>query len=81
MNEHKEIYDLFNKLSEITMISTQFVERIKDYSDTEVATVIMAILDRLGTEYSRDSVGILKSVSEVFPSTFEMLSETMEGGE
>lgn len=81
MNDDKEIYNLLERLSEITNLSIQVAHRIKDYSDVEVGTVITGILDCLGSEYGRDSVGILKSVSEVFPITFEMLQETTEGGD
>ncbi len=81
MQEDKETYDLFKKLSEISMISSQIAERIKDYSDAEVGTVITGILDYLGYEYGRDSVGILDMVSHVFPITFEQLMESEEGGD
>lgn len=81
MQEDKETYDLIEKVSEISILSIQIAHHIKDYSDTEVGTVIMGILDCLGYEYGRDSVGILKSVSAVFPLTFEQLQESMEGGD
>lgn len=81
MNEDKETYDLFNRLSEITMISSEVAKRIKDYSDAEVGVVISGILDCLGYEYGRDSIHILDMVSEVFPLTFEQLQESMEGGD
>lgn len=81
MQEDKETYNLLERVSEITLLSIQIAHHIKDYSDTEVSTVIMGILDCLGSEYGRDSVGILKSVSEVFPMTFEQLQESMEGGD
>lgn len=81
MNDDKETYDLLKRLSEITNLSIQVAHRIKDYSDVEIGTVIAGILDCLGSEYGRDSAGILKSVSEVFPITFEMLQESMEGGD
>ena len=81
MNDDNEIFNLLERLSEIVNLSIQVAHHIKDYSDTEVATVIMGILDCLGSEYGRDSAGILKAVSEMFPITFEMLQETMEGGD
>lgn len=81
MTYDKETYDSFKRLEEITVLSTQVASNIKDYSDVEIGTAIMGILDCLGYEYGRDSAGILKSVSEVFPITFEMLQETMEGGD
>lgn len=81
MTYDKETNDLFKRLAEITDLSAQFASHIKDYSDVEVGTVISGILDFLGSEYGRDSAGILKSVSEVFPITFEMLQESMEGGD
>lgn len=81
MTDDKETYNLLERLSEIVTLSVQVAHHIKDYSDTEVGSVIMGILDCLGSEYGRDSAGILKSVSEVFPITFEMLQETMEGGD
>lgn len=81
MNEDKETYDLLERLPEITTLSIQVAHRIKDYSDAEVATVISGILHCLGYEYGRDSLGILKTVSAVFPLTFEQLQESMEGGD
>ena len=81
MNEDKETYDLLERLSEITTLSIQVAQSIKDYSDVDVGTVISGILDCLGYEYGRDSLGILKTISAVFPRTFEQLHESMEGGD